>query len=76
MQKFNKKFNNTCIRCKFWHELEQHFIEFQNLLKPNNYLTHEDKKTLFKIHSLLFECYKTVKNKKKFHLDKLQALLN
>ena len=64
MKKFNRKFNNICLRYKFWSALEAQFIGFQELLKPDSSLTGEDHAALREVHSLLFKAYQIVKDRK------------
>ena len=71
----NRKFNNECLRFRFWNSLEQHFLGFHGLLNPNEKLTSEDRIALFEIHTLIFKCYQIAKEKGKFHSDKVLALI-
>ena len=75
MKKFNRKFNNACSRFNFWQAICSHFNGFVNLLKANNVLTPEDKRTLYDVHSTLAKSYKTCKARKNFHFNELQRLL-
>ena len=64
MKKFNRKFNNVCLRYKFWSALETHFVGFQELLKPDSSLTGEDHEALREVHELLFKAYQVVLDRK------------
>ena len=64
MKKFNRKFNNSCSRYKFWIALETHFAGFQELLKPDPSLTSEDHAALREIHALLFKACQIVTGRK------------
>ena len=73
MKKFNRKFNNSCSRYKFWIALETHFVGFQELLKPDPSLTGGDHETLREVHTLLFKAYQIVKDKKEEELICLKS---
>ena len=74
MEKFNRKFNNTCRRIEFWSNIFCHFSGFENLLRPIDCLTIEDRKILFEVHSVLYKYSRVVKERKEFHLEKINSL--
>ena len=74
MNKFTRKINNSCARFSFWDALTRHFAEFENLIHPQDVLTHEDKIALKEIHKLLYQGYQASKERRKFHLDKIHDL--
>ena len=63
--------NNSCARLSFWDALMQHFVEFEDLLKPQDVLMHEDRIALKEIHNLLYQGYQASKERRKFHLEKI-----
>ena len=74
MNKFNRKFNSACSRVAFWDALTQHFNGFVSLLKPGDTLRPDDRQTLKDIHTLLVECYKAAKSRRKRNIQELQKL--
>ena len=74
MSKFNRKFSRACARLSFWDTLTRHLAIFENFLKSQDILTHEDKITLGKIHALLYQGYQDAKERKAFHLNKMNSL--
>ncbi len=74
MNKFTRKINNSCARFSFWDALTRHFAEFENLIHPQDVLTHEDKIALKEIHKLLYRGYKASKERRKIHLEKIYKL--
>ena len=76
MSKFNRKFNNSCARFSFWDALTRHFAEFEVLIKPQDILTAEDRIAMKKIHNLLYQGYQASKDRKAFHLEKMDCLKN
>ena len=74
MKKFNYKFNNAYSRFSFWDVLTQQLAGFENLLKPKDILTHEDRIALKEIHSLLYQCSINAKERKIAHQKKMHDL--
>ena len=74
MNKFNRKFNNSCSRFSFWDALTRHFAEFENLIKPQDILTHEDRIALKKIHVLLYQGYQNARERRAFHSERMDDL--
>ena len=75
MTKFNRKFNNSFTRFSFWNALTRHFSEFESLLQPKDFLTSEDREILRKIHTLLYQGYQEVKERREFHSEKMCTLI-
>ena len=73
MNKFNRKFNKSYARFRFWHTLTKHCADLlQQIQKQSkDCLTPDDGKILFGIHVLLFECYKRANVQKNFHSEEL-----
>ena len=74
MDRFNRKFNNSCARFSFWDALTRHFAEFESLIPPKDVLTPEDRAALNKIHNLLYEGYQEAKERKVFHAERMEGL--
>ena len=74
MNKFNRRFNRAFERISFWDALSRHFNGFTNLLQARECLTSEDRKILYSIHSLLYECYKKAKMQRRNHAEHLEEL--
>ena len=74
MKKFTNKFNNTCARFSFWEALTRHCSEFENLLKPQDYLTDYDKQILRELHGKFYEFCELVNTQKLSHLEHLNFL--
>ena len=74
MGKFNRKFNNSYRRIEFWSNIFRHFSGFENLLRPIDCLTNEDRKILFELHSVLYKYSRIVKSRQEFHSEKINNL--
>ena len=58
-EKFTRQFNVICDRVSFWESMAAHLAMFEGLVHRREYLTHEDRKTLRRIHDVLYESYET-----------------
>lgn len=78
MSKFNRKFNKSCSRFAFWDALSKYFDGFVTLLKPDDtlMLRPDDRSTLKDIHTLLYQCCKAAKSRRRLHLNELHKLQN
>lgn len=74
MNKLNRKFNRAFERLTFWDALSRHFLGFNSLLIARDCLTTDDRKTLLKIHSLLFECCKEANSRRNAHQQAISNL--
>ena len=70
MDRFNRRFNNSCARFSFWDALTRHFAEFESLIRPKDVLTSEDRAALNKIHKLLYQGYQEAKERRAFHQER------
>lgn len=76
MDKFNRKYSKACERVSFWDALNQHFMAFNVLLKPRESLTGEDRKILYNIHTLLYECSQKASKQRRFHAECLDKMVH
>ena len=74
MNKFNRKFNRSFDRMSFWDSLCHHFLGFSFLLSARDCLTVDDRKSLLKIHSLLFECSREANSRRRAHEQAISQL--
>ena len=67
IKKINRRFYRAYANYRFWYKLTERLASFQELL---NIDIHDDKQTIYKIHSLLFKCYEISKDKRDFYFQK------
>ncbi len=75
MTKINRNFNRLCERTSFWNALTRHLQSFADLLSPPKSLTPEDRKILYKIHKVLYECYGEAKKQTDYHVEHFMKML-
>ena len=75
MNKFNRRFNRAFERISFWEALSRNLNSFKNLLQARDCLTSEDRKILYVLHSILYECYEKAKTQRQYHEERLEELI-
>lgn len=73
-EKFTMQFNVICDRVSFWESMAAHLAMFEGLVHRREYLTHEDRKTLRRIHDVLYESYEHATKQRKYHSHQLERL--
>ena len=73
-EKFTRQFNVICDRVSFWENMAAHLAMFESLVHRREYLTHEDRKTLRRIHDALYESYGLSVRQNKYHSRQLERL--